>query len=128
MVKVTMEQIVDFKNNADFLGDAQLPLKAAYKINKLRKNIDNEFDYYSEKFREIVNTYAKKDENGNIAFSDDGAQILIQDGMVDECNQALVDLQSLEIEIDNCNLTIDDLGDSIECTPNELEIIKPFFV
>ena len=128
MVKVTMEQIVDFKNNADFLGDAQLPLKAAYKINKLRKNVDSEFDYYSEKFREIVNTYAKKDENGNIAFSDDGAQILIQDGMVDECNQALVDLQSLEIEIDNCNLTIDDLGDEVECTPDELEVIMPFFV
>lgn len=123
-----MEQIVDFKNNADFLGDAQLPLKAAYKINKLRKNVDSEFDYYSEKFREIVNTYAKKDENGNIAFSDDGAQILIQDGMVDECNQALVDLQSLEIEIDNCNLTIDDLGDEVECTPDELEVIMPFFV
>ena len=128
MVKVTMEQIVDFKNNADFLGDAQLPLKAAYKINKLRKNVDSEFDYYSEKFREIVNTYAKKDENGNIAFSDDGAQILIQDGMVDECNQALIDLQSLEIEIDNCNLTIDDLGDEVECTPDELEVIMPFFV
>ena len=123
-----MEQIVDFKNNADFLGDAQLPLKAAYKINKLRKNVDSEFDYYSEKFREIVDTYAKKDENGNIAFSDDGAQILIQDGMVDECNQALVDLQSLEIEIDNCNLTIDDLGDEVECTPDELEVIMPFFV
>ena len=121
-----MEQIVDFKNNADFLGDAQLPLKAAYKINKLRKNVDSEFDYYSEKFREIVNTYAKKDENGNIAFSDDGAQILIQDGMVDECNQALVDLQTLEIEIDNCNLTIDDLGDEVECTPDELEVIMPF--
>ena len=128
MVKVTMEQIVDFKNGADFLGEAQLPLKAAYKINKLRKNVDSEFDYYSEKFREIVNTYAKKDENGNIAFSDDGAQILIQDGMVDECNQALVDLQSLEIEIDNCNLTIDDLGDEVECTPDELEVIMPFFV
>ena len=126
MVTVTMEQIVDFKNNADFLGDAQLPLKAAYKINKLRKNVDSEFDYYSEKFREIVNTYAKKDENGNIAFSDDGAQILIQDGMVDECNQALVDLQTLEIEIDNCNLTIDDLGDEVECTPDELEVIMPF--
>ena len=69
-----------------------------------------------------------KDENGNIAFSDDGAQILIQDGMVDECNQALVDLQSLEIEIDNCNLTIDDLGDEVECTPDELEVIMPFFV
>lgn len=126
MVTVTMEQVVDFRNNSDFLGDAQLPLKAAYKINKLRKSVEAEFDYYSNKFKEIVDTYAKKDENGNIAFSDDGSQILIEDGKVDECNQALIDLQTLEIEIDNCNLTIDDLGDNIECTPDELEMLMPF--
>lgn len=127
MVKVTMEQIVDFRNGADFLGDAHLPLKAAYKVNKLRKNIESEFDYYTDKFREIVDTYAKKDENGNVSFSDDGNQILIQDGKVDECNQALVELQTLEVEIDNCNLTIDDLGDALECTPDELEVLMPFF-
>ena len=126
MVTVTMEQVVDFRNNSDFLGDAQLPLKAAYKINKLRKSVETEFDYYSNKFKEIVDTYAKKDENGNIAFNDDGSQILIEDGKVDECNQALIDLQTLEIEIDNCNLTIDDLGDNIECTPDELEMLMPF--
>ena len=127
MVTVTMEQIVDFKNGADFLDGIKLPLKAAYKINKLKKSIDVEFDYYGEKFREIVDTYAKKDESGNITFSEDGGQILIEDGKIDECNNALVDLQTLEIEIDNCNLTIDDLGDEVECTPEELEILMPFF-
>ena len=127
MVKVTMEQIVDFRNGAAFLGEAQLPLKAAYKINKLKKNVENEFDYYSEKFREIVNTYSQKDEDGNVSFSEDGNQILIQDGKIDECNQALVDLQTLEVEVDNCNLTIDDLGEDLECTPDELEVIMPFF-
>ena len=127
MVTVTMEQIVDFKNGADFLDGVKLPLKAAYKINKLKKGIDTEFEYYGDKFREIVDTYAKKDENGKIIFSDDGEQILIEDGKVDECNQALVDLQTLEIEIDNANLTLEDLGDSVECTPEELEIILPFF-
>ena len=79
MVTVTMEQIVDFKNSTDFLGNANLPLKAAYKINKLRKNVDTEFEYYGDKFREIVDTYSKKDEKGNPAFNEDGSQILIQE-------------------------------------------------
>ena len=126
MVTVTMEQIVDFKNGVEFLGEAQLPLKAAYKINKLRKNIDTEFEYYGEKFREIVNTYAKKDAKGNVSFNEDGSQILIQDDMIDECNKALVDLQSLEVEIDNCNLTINDFGEDLQCTPDELEALMPF--
>ena len=106
MVTVTMEQIVNFRNSVDFLGNANLPLKAAYKVNKLRKAIEVEFEYYGEKFRDIVNSYAKKDKNGEVAFSEDGSQILIQDDKIEECNQVLADLQALEVEIDNCNLTI----------------------
>ena len=121
-----MDQIIAFRNSGDFLGDTNLPLKVAYKLNKLKKAIEVEGEFYSNKFQEIVNTYAKKDENGNIVFSDDGNQIMIKDGMVDECNKALVDLQELTVEIDNCNLSIDDFGDDIECTPDELDALMPF--
>ena len=79
-----------------------------------------------EKFQDIVNTYAKKDENNQIVFSDDGSQIMIKDGMVEECNKALEDLQNLEVQIENYNLTIDDLGDGLECTPDQLEALMPF--
>ena len=126
MVNVTMDQIIAFRNSGDFFANASLPLKVAYKLNKLKKAVEAEGEFYSNKFQEIVDTYAKKDENGNIVFSDDGNQIMIKEGMVDECNQALEDLQSLTVEIDNCNLTIDDFGDNIECTPEELEALMPF--
>ena len=46
--------------------------------------------------------------------------------MVEECNKALNDLQELTVEVDNCNLTIDDFGDDIQCTPEELEALMPF--
>ena len=126
MVNVTMDQIIAFRNNGDFFANASLPLKVAYKLNKLKKAVEAEGEFYSNKFQEIVDTYAKKDESGNIVFSDDGNQIMIKEGMVDECNQVLEDLQSLTVEIDNCNLTIDDFGDNIECTPEELEALMPF--
>ena len=85
-----------------------------------------EGEFYSNKFQEIVDTYAKKDENGDIVFSEDGNQIMIEDGKVEECNQALADLQELTVEIDNCNLTIEDFGDDVECTPEDLEALMPF--
>ena len=127
MVKVTMEQIIDFRNNVDFFSDANLPLKGAYKINKIKQAVSKEADFYADKFQEIVDTYAKKDENGELVFSEDENQILIQDGKVEECNKALEDLQSLEVVIDTYNLTIDDLGENIQCTPEQLEAIMPFF-
>ena len=126
MVNVTMDQIIDFRNSGDIFGDAHLPLKAAYKLNKIKKAVEKEADFYTEKFQEIVNTYAKKDDDGNLIYSEDGNQIMIKDGMIDECNKALTDLQELEIEIENYKLTLDDLGENLECTPEELEALMPF--
>ena len=126
MVNVTMDQIIAFRNAGDIFADYKLPLKVAYKLNKLKKAIEVEGEFYGSKFQEIVDTYAKKDENGQVVFSDDGNQIMIQDGKVEKCNQALEDLQTLTVEIDNCNLTIDDFGDDIQCTPEDLEALMPF--
>ena len=126
MVNVTMDQIIAFRNAGDIFGDYKLPLKVAYKLNKLKKAVETEGEFYTNKFQEIVDTYAKKDENGQIVFSDDGSQIMIQDDKIDECNQALDDLQELTVEIDNCNLTIDDFGEDVECTPEDLEALMPF--
>ena len=126
MATVTMDQIIAFSNNGDFFSSTTLPLKGAYKLNKIKKAVEKEGEFYREKFQEIVNTYAKKDENGEIVFSEDGNQIMIKDGMVEECNKALEDLQNLEIEVETYGLTLEDLGEGIECTPDELEALMPF--
>lgn len=126
MITITMEQLVNFRNAEGFFVNANLPLKAAYKINKIRKAVDKEGDFYTEKFQEIVDKYAKKDSEGNLVFSSEEDQIMIQDDKIEECNKALADLQTLEVEIDNLGLTIDDLGEDVECTPDELEALMPF--
>ena len=121
-----MDQIIAFRNNGEFFAGASLPLKGAYKINKIKKAVEKEGEFYTEKFQEIVDTYAKKDDDGNLVYSEDGSQIMIKDGMVEECNKALADLQELEVEIENYNFTLDDLGENLECTPEELEALMPF--
>ena len=126
MVKVTMDQIIAFRNNGDFFADTTLPLKGAYKLNKIKKAVEKEGEFYTEKFQEIVEKYARHDENGEIVFSDDGNQIMIKEGMVEECNQALEDLQNLEVEIETYGFNLDDLGEGTECTPDELEALMPF--
>jgi len=126
MATVTMDQIIDFRNNGNIFSEVHLPLKVAYKLNKIRKAVDKEGDFYAEKFQEIVNKYAKTDENGEVIFSDDGEQIMIKDGMIDECNKELTELQELSVEIETYGLKIDDFGEDIECTPDELAAIMPF--
>lgn len=125
MITVTMDQVINFKN-ADIFEGVNLPLKVAYKLNKLKKSVGAEADFYRDKFGEIIDEYAKKDEDGNLVFSEDGNQILIQEDKIEECDEKLVALQELTVEIDNCGLTIDDFGDNIECTPESLEALMPF--
>ena len=126
MITVTMEQIIDFRNNDNIFSNTNLPLKAAYKLNKIRKAVEKEGDFYSEKFQEVLDKYAKKDENGELIFNEDGSQIMIKDDLIEECNKELNDLQALEIQIENYNLTIEDFGEDIECTPDDLEVLMPF--
>ena len=126
MANVTMDQIIAFRNNGDFFSNSTLPLKGAYKLNKIKKAVEKEGEFYTEKFQEIVNTYAKKDENDQLVFSEDGNQIMIKEGMIEECNKALEDLQNLEVQIETYGLTLDDLGENLECTPDELEALMPF--
>lgn len=126
MATVTMDQLIAFRNNSDFFSNTTLPLKGAYKLNKIKKAVEKESEFYQEKFQEIVDQYARKDENGELVFSEDGNQIMIKDGMVDECNKALDDLQNLEIEVETYGLTLEDLGNDVECTPDELEALMPF--
>ena len=127
MITVTMQQALDFRKAYNFFNEIKLPLKAAYKLTKIKQAIEKETEYYGEKFQEIVDTYAKKDEDGNLMYSKDGTQILIKDGMIPECNQKLEELHNLEIGIENYNLTIEDLGEGIEVTTEDLDALMPFF-
>lgn len=125
MAIVTMKQVIAFRNGVGTFMDKTLPLQAAYKLNKIRRDVNKEVEAYQEQFNEIVNTYAQVDENGNFKFSEDGSQILIKDGMIEECNQKLNELQNVETEISTNNLKIEDFG-AIDCTPAELDAIMPF--
>ena len=127
MVTVTMQQALDFRKAYNFFNEIKLPLKAAYKLTKIKQAVEKETEYYGEKFQEIVDTYAKKDEDGNLMYSKDGTQILIKDGMVMECNQKLEELHELEIGIENYDLKIEDLGEGIEVTTDDLDALMPFF-
>ena len=122
---VTMEQAVAFANNAHYFTSLSLPLKSAYKLNKIKKTVDKEMEFYGNKFQEILDTYAQKDDNGEYIMSEDGTQILIIDGKVEECNQTLEELQKMEIEVETYGLTIDELGDA-ECSSDQLDAIMPF--
>ena len=126
MAKVTMSDVLALRQQIGFFLNQKLPLPVAYKLNKMNQAAIKEGEFYQEKFNEIVDKYAKTDEEGNIVFSEDGDQIMIKEELIGECNEALEELMNLEIEVETYGLKIDDFGDSIQCTAEEIEAITPF--
>lgn len=124
---ITMQEVLDFKEAAVTFKERALPLQGAYKLMKISNVLDKDMEFYQTKFQEIIDTYGEKDEDGNYKFSDDGNQIIIKDGKVDECNKALQDLLDMQVTFDNLDFTIENLGDDVECTPEELEGLMPIF-
>lgn len=123
-MKIRMEELVSFCQRGDVFSNKTLPLKGAFKLNRIKKDVEKDFSFYQDKFREILEKYAERDENGEIKLSEDGEQIIIKDGEFEKCTEELQNLNNMEVEIDNYDFNIDELGD-IDCTPEDLEVLMP---
>lgn len=90
--------------------DQNQPLSAslAYKVMKLIKNTQNDYDFYQEKFRDIIQDCSEKDENGQIVQENNG--IKVQEGKMEECSNRITELNETEVEMPNIKFTIDELS------------------
>lgn len=89
-------------------AQTKLSAKLSYKIMKFCKSAAAEEEFYNKKKSEIIDTYAVKDENGQIAVTEDGMITIMQDKIA-EANSALVELNSLEVEAPSVRFTLDEL-------------------
>lgn len=127
-MKVTIEQILDFNGSVEEFLEKPLNIKTAYKLAMIKRQTDEQTDFYQTSFFKILNEYGKKDENGELQRVKEGVNegnVLIQEDKLEECNDALSDLMGLEVEINNYNLKLEDFGD-IEVSADDLATIIPF--
>lgn len=124
-IKIKMSDVLAFKNGIDFFNNKQLPLPGAYKLTKISNALDKESEFYSKRIQEIIEKYAKRDDNNEYVFSEDGEQIIIQEDKIEEANEEMEELIDLEVTVDNMDLSIENLG-NIDCSPEELQCLMPF--
>ena len=126
-MKLQLQTILNFSQFYPHTATVKLPIKTAYKISRLSKAIEDEVTFYQTKFREILSVYCQVDENGNYVPTADGQGFKIIEGKEAECNQAMIDLHQLEIELPDITFAIDEF-DGMELTLKELDGIMPFIV
>ena len=124
-MKLKMQQIIEFQKFYNNVKNIKLPLKTAYKLNKLFIQANEELSFYQQKFAEIINNFGKRDENGELVYSSDKTSIEIEETRRDEKNQKIEELQNLEVDINGIDFTIEEL-EGFNLTISEVECLMPF--
>lgn len=119
-----MFEVIELSNLYNSIKDNKMPLKTAYKFTTLMRKAETELKFYQSEFAKIVEEYGQKDEAGQYIFSEDGQSITILPGKEAECNERLLELRNLDVEVDNISFTIDEL-ENFNLTIAELNCLMP---
>ena len=128
-MKVTFHELKALKTALQKLQNTSLPFKQKYWLSKLATSVEKNMEFYSTSLRSIVDTYAKKDEEGNFVYTDETQQsVAIQDGKTADCNKAFADLDLVEYEL--CEVYLDEavfMELDTDLTYAEIAVIGKFF-
>lgn len=105
------------------LSQKDLPFRLSYKISKLLDKVEKDSQFYTEKLRNIIQKYAKRDENGKIIF--EGVNVKIEPASITAAEKELADLNDIDIEDPNIFFTLDEF-EGLEIKPSELTGLLPF--
>lgn len=122
---MTLASILSFPNFYNQIRSNPLPFKTAHKLAKLSKVIDEEIGFYREKITELVDQYARKDDEGNYIYINNGRDIALKPETMVECQTKITELETMEIELPDIKFSVDEF-ENTTLTVDELQPILPF--
>ena len=102
-----------------------LPLKTSFKLKGIAKRAQEELDKYEEVRKAAVSKYGAKDDKGELLVQEDGNVRLDGDDLQGFIKE-ITDLVNLEIDLGT--LSIDELGDRVQLTAEELLALEDLVV
>lgn len=79
-------------------SNEKLPANIAYKFARFLRLTDGDENFFNEKFKEILENYAQKDEKGSFVRDGDNG-IALKPETTDVCKKEIRELENTEIEL-----------------------------
>lgn len=121
---VTLGNIVDSQDVMRALSNKQLRGRVAFKVARLLKKLEVELTTFNDTRLKLIESYAKKDEEGNYVTNDKNEYQFDGDNankFIEEFNKLL----SEKIEIEANPILIDEI-EELNFTPAEMAVLEPF--
>ena len=124
MMKVTLKDIVESQEVMRTLSNKPLRGRVAFKVARLLKKLEAELTTFNDTRVKLIESYAKKDEEGNYVTNDKNEYQFDQDNankFVEEINKLLLE----ELDVDANPILVDEIED-LDFTPAEMAALDPF--
>lgn len=125
-----IQKILAMEETIKNLKSKNLPIKTAYRLLKLAELVSNEAENYRNLFRQILDEYAEKKEDGSYVLSEDGTNVIIQKDHIQDANQKVDELNKIDVEIpytfdikdfDNIEISLEELAPLMDLIVDEDE-------
>ena len=125
-----IQKILAMEEAIKNLKSKNLPIKTAYRLLKLAELVSKEAENYRNLFRQILDEYAEKKEDGSYVLSEDGANVIIQKDHIQDANQKVDELNKIDVEIpytfdikdfDNIEISLEELAPLMDLIVDENE-------
>ena len=125
-----IQKILAMEEAIKNLKSKNLPIKTAYRLLKLAEFVATESDNYRNLFRQILDEYAEKNEDGSFVFSEDGTNVILKKDHIKEANEKVSELNQLEVDIpytfdlrefENLEISLEDLAPLMDIIVDEDE-------
>ena len=125
-----IQKILAMEEAIKNLKSKNLPIKTAYRLLKLAELVSKEAENYRNLFRQILDEYAEKKEDGSYVLSEDGTNVIIQKDYIQDANQKVDELNKIDVEIpytfdikdfDNIEISLEELAPLMDLIIDEDE-------
>lgn len=125
-----IQKILAMEEAIKNLKSKNLPIKTAYRLLKLAEFVAIESDNYRNLFRQILDEYAEKNEDGSFVFSEDGTNVILKKDHIKEANEKVSELNQLEVDVpytfdlkefENLEISLEDLAPLMDIIVDEDE-------
>lgn len=125
-----IQKILAMEEAIKNLKSKNLPIKTAYRLLKLTELVSNEAENYRNLFRQILDEYAEKKEDGSYVLSEDSTNVIIQKEHIQDANQKVSELNQLEVDVpytfdlrefENLEISLEDLAPLMDIIVDEDE-------
>lgn len=124
MITVKIQDIVNAIETFNVMSNKEMPIKTSFKVARIAKELDKEYQLFNETRRKAIETYGEKDENGELKIDDKGNVALIQD-KIETFSAEMNELLNNEVSLNTAPFTLSEL-EGITLTPAQTSTLLPF--